>query len=118
MARKNVLKNWSMFGTTGADMSQSSVTSSTTEINYQDNAGIIVTWAGTSPVGQFFVDVSNDNTNWVTLDFGSAVSISGDSGSHAIDMTQLPFSYIRSRYVKTSGTGTLNANLTIKEIGG
>lgn len=119
MSRKNVIAPFQMFGSGGADMSQAQVISSTTEVLYTDNIGVIVSWSGTAPVGQLFFEVyERFQQIWVPLDFGNAIAISGNSGSHDISINQLPWGRIRARYVKTSGTGTLFATLTAKQIGG
>lgn len=99
-------------------MSLASTTSSTTTVGYLDNVGVLLSWTGTSPVGAITFDVSNDNSNWVSLDFGSVIAISGNTGSHVISINQLPFIYIRAKYTKTSGTGTLTASLNAKQVGG
>lgn len=118
MGRKDVLAAWPMFGSSGADMSGSR-TSNITTVQYMDNVGIVVNWTGTSPVGTFTVEVSNDNfLTSSTLDFGSTITISGNSGSHLIDINQLPYGYIRAKYNFTSGTGTLTAVLSSKQLGG
>lgn len=125
MARKDGLVGFLMFGASGADMSQALVTSSITGINWMDNAGILLSWTGTSPVGAFTIEVSNDynlstqNAGiWVALDFGSTIAISGNTGTHILSMNQLPYTYMRAKYTKTSGTGTLTAVLSTKQVGG
>jgi hypothetical protein len=107
-----------MFTSSGADLSQSSVTSSVTNVTYGDNIGIAVNWTGTSPVGALDIQVSNDGSTWVSLDFGSSIAISGNSGNALININQLPYAQIRAVYTKTSGTGTLYASLTAKQTGG
>lgn len=119
MARKNIVPGFQQFGTAGANMSSTNtVTSTVSETQYMDNIGIIVNWTGTSPVGTLAVQASNDQSTWVSLDFGSAISISGSSGSHNIDINQFPYTHIRSVYTNASGTGTLNSTITVKQMGG
>jgi len=125
MARKDTLVNYQMFGTSGCDMS-ATTTSSVTNVNLMDNLGIILNWTGaSSPVGVVTFEVSNDyNANtgnagtWQALNFGSTISISGSSGTHDVSINQLPYSNIRAKYTRTSGSGTLNCYLTVKQIGG
>jgi hypothetical protein len=107
-----------MFGTAGANLATASTTSSVSEVLNLDNIGIVVNWAGSSPVGALTIQASNDQLTWVSLDFGSTIDISGDSGSHIIDIAQLPYAYLRAVYTKASGTGTLFASLACKQIGG
>lgn len=117
MARKNVLSNWLMFGSSGADLSLASVTSSQTSGLYMDNIGIVVTWTG-SPVGVLAIQHSNDGNTWLDLDFGTPINIDGSATDHYISINQFPGDFIRAVYTKTSGTGTLAASLTMKQIGG
>lgn len=117
MGRKNTLNNYAMFGA-GANMATASTTSSSTNVQYTDNIGIVLAWTGSTPIGTITVQGSNDNTNWATLDFGSAISITGDSGTDLLNINQFPCSYIRIVYTKSSGTGTITASMTTKQIGG
>lgn len=107
-----------MFGTAGCNLATASTTSTVTEVQNMDNIGIVMNWTGTSPVGVVTIQVSNDQLTWASLDFGSAIAVSGDTGNNVIDIAQLPYSYLRAVYTKTSGTGTLFSSLTCKQIGG
>jgi len=83
-------------------------------------AGIQAVWAGGgSPVGDFSIEVSNDEvdavgsvTNWTTYS-GSVISITTD-GDLFYNLANIGFRYIRLSYARTSGTGTLNAILITK----
>lgn len=120
---------------TNGDMSQASVISSVTDIQFLDNIGIQLNWTG-APVGNFAIQVSADHNqdmngnvvvagNWspilVTYWTGSAsatgVSIPTTVGSPIyVDLNQLSSPYIRVVYTRTSGTGTLNSFITAKEV--
>ena len=63
-------------------------------------------WTG-SPVGTFFVDVSQDGTNWAALPLSPAPAAAGTAGNAFVD-AQTGAVFMRVRYVRTSGTGTLN----------
>lgn len=122
---KQALQFFDMFGTAGADLSVASTTSLITNVQFQDNIGIQITWTGTSPVGAITIDCSNDYgrngvlvPTWISLDFGSAIVITGNSGTHTININQIPFSNIRATYTKGSGVGTLHAQLSAKSVGG
>lgn len=124
LARRITLAGWAMFGSSGCDMSAAATTSTITGVNNDDNIGIIASWTGTSPVGVLIIEASNDYNattstagTWVTLDFGSSIAISGNTGSHQININQLPYSYLRATYTKTSGTGTLKLYMTSKSVG-
>lgn len=119
---KKVLSQFPMFGTAGADLS-GSVTSSATNIEYKDNVGITLSWTGSTPIGTLAIQCSNDfgaigvvTPTWIALDFGTTISITGNTGSSLITMNQLPFTAIRAVYTRVSGTGTLSALLSGKEI--
>ena len=103
------------------DMS-ANITTETTNVLNVDNIGIVASWNGTSPVGTLFVDVSNDEgtspTNWATLDFGVSIAIANNTDSGVININQVPFVWLRVRYVRTSGTGTLTLALSMKRNGG
>lgn len=80
-----------------------------------------VLWSGgaASPVGAFTVEASLDGANWTVLSFGSAISQSGDSGGHLININQCPFEELRVKYTRSSGTGSivLTVYVTAKGLG-
>lgn len=116
-------------------MSQASLTSSVTDIQFLDDIGIQFTWSG-SPVGDFSIEISanynqdylgNVETvgNWVplTLTYWNGLSFVTDTtvptsvGSPIyIDLALLSAPFIRVIYTKTSGTGTLQATITAKMV--
>lgn len=116
MGRRNLIQPYKVFdaASMGANISQAAPY---TTIDQVDKIGIELEWSGTSPVGEFFVDVAYqypntlEFTTWVPLDFGSSISISGNSGQHIITISDPPFQKMRLRYVRTSGNGTLTATL-------
>jgi hypothetical protein len=119
--RKDVLnpKGFKMFD--GVDISGNQ-TSPIVYVPYLDNVGIVVAWSGTTPVGELVVEVSNQQENpnetitWTALDFGAPITISGNSGDHAISCNNLPFNALRLKYNATSGTGNLTATLQVKMV--
>lgn len=129
MARKNTLAHYPILD--GVSLGASFDTfSSPTNIDFLDNAGLQLSWdTGGTPLGVIEVFVSNDpgNTNpqsevpiinWTQLDFGNTIAISSAETSHIINMNQLSFSWLAVRYVRASGTGTINGLLTVKMTGG
>lgn len=66
--------------------------------------------AGTSPVGFFIVEVSNNNSDWATI---NSQAISGNTGSLIYNDT-CGYAYIRGSYTRTSGTGTMTVILNGK----
>lgn len=92
-------------------------TSSTINILYLDNIGIQLVWTGT-PTGTFIIQVSNDNTTWGTLSptSPSTISAGGSASDAEISLNQLPWKYLRVKYTRSSGTGTLQGYITGKEV--
>jgi hypothetical protein len=121
--RKNELSSYPIFSAQSAATNFDNF-SKPTNVTWLDNAGITVQWTG-SPVGTLEVYVSNDNAgpfpnypvaNWQKLDFGAPIVIDGTNTNLLINMNQLPFNWLAMKYVSTSGTGTLSAQLTSKEV--
>lgn len=85
-------------------------------------------WSGGgTPVGTIAIQVSLDyaqdsqgvvtnSGTWTALTFSSTPAVSGNSGSLYLDLNQLGAAWVRAVYTKTSGTGTLNAYISGKEI--
>ena len=116
MARKNVVKAYKMID--AGDLS-GNIQSNTTSVINMDKASISVQWTGSSPVGTFEVLARNgEDDAWQALDFGAAISVSGNSGDHRIVLNELPFTDLRVDYTSTSGTGSVTATITAKQVGG
>lgn len=122
MARKNVVASHKMLDDADISTNQTSDVSNVTNL---DRASISVAWSGTSPVGELFVEAKKQKAtsqtadlDWKALDFGSSISITGNSGDHEIILNSLDFTHLRVRYASTSGTGTLTAVITSKQVGG
>lgn len=64
------------------------------------------------------VPTPNDPTTWVwtTIDFLSAVTLTGTSGSHNLVMTAVPFSRSRLKFTKTAGDCTIKATIKGKGV--
>jgi hypothetical protein len=121
VSRKNVVA-WAALDAVSMATDQ---TSAVTDALNTDNIGLIVSWTGTAPVGELFIDVTNDTDlvdaaawTWVPLTFSSNITITGNTGDHDISLNFLPFAKLRVRYARTSGTGTLTVKLTKKQAGG
>lgn len=115
MGRKNVIESFKMFDQ--ADIS-TNATSTATSVIRQDQARIILNWTGTSPVGVITIEARNGADDpYKALDFGSAINISGNTGSHEIIFSEMPFTDLRVVYTSTSGTGNLDAIITSKVLG-
>lgn len=84
-----------------------------------------ISYTGLSPVGELVVEVSNSYSqnadgsvknpgSWTALTLSAPTTISGSSGTGFIDLEQLAAYAVRIRYVRTSGTGTMNIVLNGK----
>lgn len=77
---------------------------------------IQATWSGGgSPVGNMEIQGSLDNVNFTRIQ-GTVIAVSGNSGSNGWNIQNLGFAYIRLRYVRTSGTATVNVKIAGKTI--
>ncbi len=101
-----------------------SIISSPSSIQFLDNVCYQAVWsAGATPVGVLSVQVSVDyepekniSGNWDTVILPITPAVSGNSGTYTIDLTQLAAPWCRLVYTRTSGTGTLNAFMSAKEV--
>lgn len=91
--------------------------SPSTDINQLHNLGLDVRFIG-AMTGTFSVLCSNDNITFTALTFNPAISQpAGSNLNFLIDLNQVPFRYIKSQYVNSSGTGTITCLLTAKDLG-
>lgn len=110
-SRKNVLLPYTALN--GVDMA-SSHTSAAINIQYLDNVGIELVWSGASPTGTIAIQVSLDNTTYITIPSVS-VSPGGSAGNAYIDLNQLSAAWVRIAYTTTGGSvGTLTATVGAK----
>lgn len=104
----------------------SSITSDAVEIKLQDNVGFQLNWTG-SPVGSFDFQISADHKediegnvvnegNWISLTLSASITAAGSPDSAYVDLNQLSASYARVRYIRTSGSGTLDVYATAKGV--
>lgn len=116
MSRKPVVPSYAMINAVSMG---ASITSNTVNVLNLDQASILVEWsAGSTPVGVLTVEARNgEKENWYELDFNSVMSVSGNTGSIQIVFNQMPFTDIRLKYTRTSGSGTMDATITMKNIG-
>lgn len=81
-----------------------------------DNIGIQIAFAGTM-TGTLVVQCSIDNVNFIPLTFTPALAQpSGSNLSYLINLNQLPFPYLQVSYTNASGSGTLTAYLSAKDL--
>ena len=115
MARKHVVYGYKAFDAVNIATSQSSLE---IEVGQSDYGSIYLSWTGSSPVGVIEVQAKNgEKGTYRALDFGSTISISGNSGNHDIILNEMPFTHLMLVYTSTSGTGSMNAQVTLKSVG-
>lgn len=71
--------------------------------------GIQAVWTGT-PVGNFTVQVSNDNVTFTTLS-GSSVAAGGAAGNFYWKDSSPAYKYVQVSYTGTSGSGSATVKL-------
>lgn len=102
------------------------ITSAATAIHFLDDIGVQFNFTG-APVGTFQVQVSIDYMqdqegniqnpgNWIPITLTPTPVAAGVPGQIYIDLNMLSSPWIRVAYVFTSGSGTLNAFITGKEV--
>lgn len=87
-------------------------TSEGIDISLVKNVSIQLNFAGSTPTGNFYVQVSLDNTVYTALDLvdsaGAAwVPAAAGDATIIINLSDIPYSYLKVFYDRTSGTGTL-----------
>lgn len=83
-----------------------------------DQSSIQVVWSGTAPVGEMKVLARNGKSNeFYELDFDESLPVTGNSDTMFILIKTSPFTEIKLRYERTSGTGTMTATINGKVIG-
>lgn len=111
-----LVQNGSMTGT-------SVITSSGQNVQNYDNIGLEVTWTGT-PTGTLVIQGSVSagvkeatTVTYYDLTFNPALAQpSGSAGGYLINLSGLPYPYIRVKYTNASSTGTLNVYIFEKDL--
>jgi hypothetical protein len=107
MGRKHIIKQFQVFeaqAVTGTNSYDSTVT----DVEQVDRVTYSIFWTS-SPVGTIQVQVSDDQSNWQVLQFGSTINIDGTETDHRIEINQVNFKFCKLVYTNTSGSGVLNA---------
>jgi hypothetical protein len=90
------------------------ITSSAVSVEHLLNGCIQAVFSGGgSPVGSLAVEAGNDGTTFLALGGSATVAISAD-GTNLIHLSNMGYKWIRLKYTRTSGTGTLVASLHAK----
>lgn len=126
MARKNTL-NWQLLN----DQSlATSFISPVTFIRNTDNVSYQINVTTSNSTGTFTIQVSDDYAinnegavtnpgSWLTLTLSGTPTVAAANDVIGISLNQLPYDAIRLVYTaSTPGTGTCDATITSKQIGG
>lgn len=108
MGRKSILETHQVI--TDGNMS-GNLTSLVTKVKGLDIATYVVNWVGTTPIGALVVEANIDGSEWVELDFGAPILVSGDTGQKLIHVTMMAFLELRLKFNFTSGIGTLQTKI-------
>lgn len=93
-------------------------TSPATNLKRLDSGCLTIETTGT-PTGQIYVEISNDaglvsQPNWYSLPGVTIQPLTGGADTHIVNLNTIDFPWIRVRYARTSGTGTITATISAK----
>lgn len=95
-------------------------TTETINVSQTDNLSFHLQWRSSTLVATVYIQARNgddDQDDWRTLDFGSAISISGTSGEHEITLNEMPFTNVRMFIDVASGSGQVGCTFAAKALG-
>jgi hypothetical protein len=75
---------------------------------------IQINWSSSSLVGTFTLEASNDNVNFTAI-ANTSQAISGSSGTHIYNAVLFHYEYVRCRFERVSGSGTMEMKFTARE---
>ena len=124
MTRKNNLRQFKILS--AGDMSQATLTSAITNIQHLDDIAVQFNFSG-APTGTFSVEVSVDYAqdeegnvqnagNWIPMTLTPTPIASGAAGSVFIDIQLTSAPWIRAKYTKSSGTGSVDMWISAKAV--
>ena len=70
-------------------------------------------WSGTTPIGTLYLE--HATTSGGTYRTLYSWDVSGNSGSETLNYPNFMGGFVRARYAFTSGVGTLNVGINLKE---
>ena len=92
-------------------------TSASSNILHLDRVSYNLSWVTSDAVGTFSIEGSNDDSTWVTITLDTDITAASANDSALIDV-ETAAKYVRLKYTRSSGTGTLQAKLVGKSISG
>lgn len=82
-----------------------------------DNLTYQVSWTSSTAVGTISVQGSADGINFIDLTFNPTLTQpASNNGSYLINLALIPFMYVRLKYTRSSGTGTMAVYLNAKGV--
>ncbi len=115
---RSIVKTFQMIGgTQGVSGAMSAdITSAATILDKMDQVAIEIEWTSSDAIGVVKIQGSVDGTKFEDIPLGPnpPPNPASDSNSFMAAMALIPFTYIRVKYVRTSGTGTMTAKLSAK----
>lgn len=86
-----------------------------TTIDRVDQVCYQVAWTSSDAVGVISVQGSVDGVTFNDLTFSPVLTQpNSDNGSYLINLALIPFTYIRIKYTRTSGSGALTVSMSMK----
>lgn len=115
MGSKKQLPAYTLFNA-AAMSGTNTITSLPTNIANLDNVGLQIYWTGT-PVGTITVSCSPNDVRYDDLTFNPSITQpAGSAGGYLISLNQIPFPFIKVKYVNASGAGNLTVFITAKDL--
>lgn len=124
-AKRAIIKTYYAIGSTTDPIHPAAVSGTmaadvigpTTTIDTVDQICYQVAWTSSNAAGVISVQGSVDNITFNDLTFNPALAQpASNNGNYLINLALIPFPYIRLKYTRTSGTGTLTATLSAKGV--
>lgn len=121
-AKRAIIKTFKAVGvTTGVDPAKVSgdmsadIVGPTTILDVVDQVGFQVGWTSSDAVGIISVQGSVDSVTFNDITFTPALAQpASNSGGYLINMALVPFTYIRIKYTRTSGSGNMIVSMSAK----
>lgn len=108
MGRKHILNAHNVLS--GASIATNQA-SQVTNVEQLDVVSYYFNWTGNTPIGELFIEVSNDENTWYANDFGEQILISGNTGADFAEIDVVNWKFSRARYAAGSGTGTMTISI-------
>lgn len=111
MSRKRILHEHILFSGATTDF-----TTDATSVEGLDHYSYLLKFS-LIPTGQFYVDGSNDNSVWSTLDFNGALLTDGVNQDFEITIREINYKYTRLRFDDSASGGNVVVSIFGKTVG-